>query len=262
MPRVLARPRNDPGQYDDLADQWWRPDGEFAALHWLAAARAQLIPPAARPDAVLVDLGCGGGLLAPHVQGYRHVGVDLVASAARVAARNGVAALQADVTRLPLGDEIADVVVAGELFEHLEDPEACVAEAARILRPAGMLVCDTINDTWWSRLSLVAIGERMPGGPPRRIHNPDLFVAPERLIAACARNGIRLDVRGLRWSVPGYGAFLAAGWVGAQSRLRAVRMLPTRSLSAVYQGIGRKAGVPAGRGDDGDSGEGLRWPTR
>lgn len=62
---VRVLPPNDPRQYDDLAGEWWRPDGAFAMLHWLARARAALVPPAARPDAVLVDLGCGAGLMAP-----------------------------------------------------------------------------------------------------------------------------------------------------------------------------------------------------
>src|SRR4051812_49806129 len=71
--------RNDPAQYDELVDQWWRPSGEFAALHWIAASRAEHIPPAPGPGAVLVDLACGGGLMAPYASrlGYRHVGVDL-----------------------------------------------------------------------------------------------------------------------------------------------------------------------------------------
>jgi hypothetical protein len=59
------RARNDLRQYDDLAAEWWRPDGAFAALHWLARARGELVPPPSRPDAALLDLGCGRGLLAP-----------------------------------------------------------------------------------------------------------------------------------------------------------------------------------------------------
>jgi 2-polyprenyl-6-hydroxyphenyl methylase/3-demethylubiquinone-9 3-methyltransferase len=79
--------RNDPAQYDGLADDWWRPSGGFAMLHWLAASRAEHLPPAARPGAVLVDLACGGGLMAPHVAslGYRHVGVDIGHAGLRVA---------------------------------------------------------------------------------------------------------------------------------------------------------------------------------
>ena len=63
---VSRRARNDPAQYDDLAREWWRPHGAFAMLHWIAEARSALVPPASRPGAVLVDIGCGGGPLAPH----------------------------------------------------------------------------------------------------------------------------------------------------------------------------------------------------
>src|SRR5439155_9595600 len=124
-----------------------------AMLHWIARARAALIPPAARDGAVLVDLGCGAGLLAPHVagKGYRHIGVDLVRSALEQAATHGVVAVRADVTRLPLADGCADVVSAGELFEHVPDLGTAVREAARILRPGGLLVLDTLNDTALSR---------------------------------------------------------------------------------------------------------------
>ena len=59
MTPVPPRVRNDPAQYDDLAGQWWDPRGTFAMLHWLARARAALVPPAARPGAVLVDMGSG-----------------------------------------------------------------------------------------------------------------------------------------------------------------------------------------------------------
>jgi 2-polyprenyl-6-hydroxyphenyl methylase/3-demethylubiquinone-9 3-methyltransferase len=229
-----VRTRNDPGLYDDLVGEWWRPEGEFAALHWLADARARLIPPPARDGAVLVDLACGGGLMAPHVRGYRHVGVDVSPSAVDVAAAHGVLAVRGDVTMVPLADECADVVLAGEIFEHVTDLETTVAEAGRILRRGGTLVCDTINATWWARFSLVTVGERLPGGPPRTCHDPGLFVPPERLRELCRRHGIALEVTGLRFSVPEYLAFLV-------DHRRPVRMLPTSSLAAVYQGVGTKA---------------------
>ena len=72
---VSRRARNDPAQYDDLAREWWRPHGAFAMLHWIAEARSALVPPASRPGAVLVDIGCGGGPLAPHITGKRHTHV-------------------------------------------------------------------------------------------------------------------------------------------------------------------------------------------
>jgi 2-polyprenyl-6-hydroxyphenyl methylase / 3-demethylubiquinone-9 3-methyltransferase len=228
------RPRNDPAQYDDLAGEWWDPSGAFAALHWLAAARATLIPPPDPDGAKLVDLGCGAGLLAPHLPaGYMHIGVDLNAAALEQAAARGVRTIEADVTRVPLPDGVADVVVAGELLEHVPDPEAVVAEMARLLRSGGTAVFDTIADTRWARLSLVTVGERMPGGPPPRIHDPALFVSPTRLRRAFSSHGIAVSLRGLQPHPLDYVRFLL-------DRSRPVRMIPTRSLAALYQGSGVK----------------------
>lgn len=228
------RPRNDPAQYDDLAGEWWAPGGAFAALHWLAEARGRLIPPAPRPGAVLVDLGCGGGVLAPHVPaGYAHHGVDLNETALSVAAARGVRTLRGDATAVPLPDGFADVAVAGELLEHVPDPEQVIAEAVRLLRPGGTVVFDTIADTAWARLSLVTIGERMPGGPPPRIHDPALFLSPARVRAAFAAHGVAVTLHGLQAHPLDYLRFLA-------DRSRTVRMVPTRSLAALYCGSGVK----------------------
>lgn len=263
-----ALPPNDPRQYDDLAHEWWRPDGAFAALHWLAEARAALIPPASRPDAVLVDLGCGGGLLAPHLagKGYRHVGVDLVRSGLRQAAAHGVVPVNGDATAVGLADGCADVVAVGELLEHVPGWPLVVAEAARLLRPGGTLVLDTLNDTALCRLLAVRVAERLPG-VPRGIHDPALFVNARDLVAECARYGVRLRIRGIR---PAFWA--TARWLVRRARAgdapasaaeppspsgpvrvpplngpvrsptgqgrRGARIVPTWSTAVLYQGWG------------------------
>ena len=230
------RPLNDPGQYDDLADQWWAPRGDFAMLHWIAAARARLVPPATREGSLLLDLACGGGLLAPHVAGlgHRHVGLDLSPTALPIARAHGVVPVRADVLRLPFADEVADVVVAGEVLEHVASPTDLVGEACRVLRPGGTLVVDTIADTWWGRFSAVTVGERMPAGPPKRLHDPALFVDRRALVEAAQRCGVALRLTGLRPSALDYLAWLAG-------RKTSVRMLATRSTAGLFQAVGRKA---------------------
>jgi 2-polyprenyl-6-hydroxyphenyl methylase/3-demethylubiquinone-9 3-methyltransferase len=227
-----VRERNDPLQYDDLVDQWWAPRGGFAMLHWIAAARATRVP-AAAPGAVLVDLACGGGLLAPHVYGYRHVGLDLSALALHEAREHGVTPVRADVLRLPLRSEVADVVVAGEVLEHVTDLEAAVAEACRVLKPGGTLVLDTIADTWFGRFSSITVGERIPAGPPKRLHDPALYVDRRQLRDLCAAQGVTLELVGLRPCVPDYLRWLAG-------RREDVRMLTTRSTAGLFQGWGTK----------------------
>ena len=230
------RARNAPEQYDDLAHAWWDERGPFAALHWLADSRSALVPTPTRPGALLVDLGCGGGLMAPRVPaGFRHVGVDRNAAALAQAAERGVEPVRADVCATGLPGGRAEVVLAGELIEHVEDLPALVAEVARLLAPGGVAVWDTINDTWWARLSLVTVGERLPGGPPRHIHDPALFVSPRRLEALLAAHGLVLEQRfGLRVAAPAYLRFL-------RDRSTPVHMVRTRSLAALYAGTASKA---------------------
>ncbi len=229
------RARNDPRQYDDLVLAWQDPRGPFAMLRWLAAHRLTLVPRAARPGAVLVDLACGGGLLAPGVArlGYRHLGVDISARSLQVAAGRGVSAVRGDVTRVPFADSVADVVVAGEILEHVTDPAAVIAEAARLLRPGGVLVVDTIADTALARLVAVGLAERVRGGPPPGIHDPALFVDRAALVATAAGHGIDLRLHGLRPSASGYLWWLLGGADG-------VRMRRTRLSAVLVAGVGLK----------------------
>jgi 2-polyprenyl-6-hydroxyphenyl methylase / 3-demethylubiquinone-9 3-methyltransferase len=229
--------RNDLAQYDALATEWWRPGGAFAMLHWLAAARARLIPAARQPGEILVDLGCGGGVLSAYLtgKGYRHVGVDLVSSALVCAADHRVAPVRADVTRLPLRDGCAAVVSAGELLELVTDLRGTVAEACRILRPGGVLVLDTLNATLAARLIAVRLAERLGGPAVRGIHDPDLFVKPQVLMNECAEHGVTLRIRGVRPAARGLLRWLV-------TRRGDVAIVPSRSTAVLYQGRGVKHG--------------------
>jgi 2-polyprenyl-6-hydroxyphenyl methylase/3-demethylubiquinone-9 3-methyltransferase len=238
LDHMRSMARNDPRQYDELSDQWWRPGGGFEMLHWLAAARAALIPPADRPGAVLIDAGCGGGLLAPHVdgKGYRHVGVDLRRAALRQAAEHGVRPVNGDVTALPIATGAADVVAAGEILEHVTDLPATVAELARVLRPGGLLVLDTVNDNALSRFITVTAGEWLGFAPPN-LHDPALFVRPRRLIAEFARHGVRVEVRGARPTMTGL-----VRWRVLRRERTGGRIVPSGLTTVLYQGTGRKEG--------------------
>jgi 2-polyprenyl-6-hydroxyphenyl methylase / 3-demethylubiquinone-9 3-methyltransferase len=230
--------QNDLAMYDDLADEWWAPRGPFVSLTWIARARAELIPPASREGAILVDVGCGGGLLHPFIEGkgYEHIGVDQAELALEVARRHGVdRTLHADVSHLPLEDGSADVVVAGQSLEHVEDPYAVVKECCRVLRPGGLLIVDTIADTRIAHWLVINLAESLPlpGMPPKGCHDHRLFVNRDRLKAACAEAGVPVQIRGLFPSIPRFLAWFL-------KLVPEVPIRPSRSSNILYQAVGIK----------------------
>jgi len=99
------------------------------------------------PGRRVLDLGCRyGALTRAYAEGNDIVGVDVDREALAEAAKLGIQTRWADVEEpLPFEDASFDVVVAGELIEHLRDPERLVAEIRRVLRPGGTFVGSVPN---------------------------------------------------------------------------------------------------------------------
>ena len=156
-------------RFASLGEEWWNPAGPMAALHrinpiriaWMRdaivahfrRAGASDAPPLA--DLSLLDVGCGGGLVAEPLSrlGADVVGLDPAeesiavarahaeATGARLAYRSGtVEDLVAESARF-------DVVTAMEVVEHVADMPAFVASAAALVAPGGLFLASTINRT-------------------------------------------------------------------------------------------------------------------
>jgi SAM-dependent methyltransferase len=99
------------------------------------------------PGRRVLDLGCrDGALTRAYLDGNEVVGFDADREALAAAARLGIETHWADLDQpLDVPDASFDVVVAGELLEHLRDPQALVAEIRRVLRPGGTLVASVPN---------------------------------------------------------------------------------------------------------------------
>ena len=115
----------------------------FAGPERVALFRRYVGGPARR----VLDLGCrDGALTRAYAEGNEVVGVDADRDALAAAAELGIETHWADLDEpLPFDDASFDVVVAGELLEHLRDPLRLVAEARRVLRPGGTFVASVPN---------------------------------------------------------------------------------------------------------------------
>ncbi len=105
--------------------------------------------------AIVLDAGCGTGYGAAELaRASKVVGVDASGEAVDHARRNfsraGVHFLRAVCESLPFADGSFDLVVAFEVIEHLERWQDFLAEARRVLRPAGLLLVSTPNKAYYA----------------------------------------------------------------------------------------------------------------
>jgi 2-polyprenyl-6-hydroxyphenyl methylase/3-demethylubiquinone-9 3-methyltransferase len=204
---VVKRVRNDLDLYERHADEWWDTRSPtFRSLQQVNVFRIGLIETwigPRLPGARVVDLGCGGGLLAHPLaeRGAQVVGIDLSRASLRAASRRPsleeadggtVAWSVGDVASAPLASGSADHVLLADVVEHLDEPESAVAEAARLLRPGGTLYVNTLNRTRRAAVLAVHVSEGI-GLVPRGTHDPALFVTPDELRAAGEAAGLQLD---------------------------------------------------------------------
>jgi SAM-dependent methyltransferase len=123
------------------------------------------------PGRDVLDLGCrDGALTRRYTEGNTVVGVDVDRDALACAAKRGIETVWANLDEpLPFPDETFDVVVAGELLEHIRTPQALIDEARRVLRPGGTIVGSTPNGFRLKNRLRFAAG-RHPEQDPTHLH--------------------------------------------------------------------------------------------
>jgi 2-polyprenyl-6-hydroxyphenyl methylase/3-demethylubiquinone-9 3-methyltransferase len=222
---AAAAPSIDPddvARFSAMAAEWWDPAGKFRPLHRLGPVRLAYIrdqltghfgrdKKSLRPFQGLrvLDVGCGGGLIA---EPLARLGADVVAidaSAENIAVARTHAAesgltidyRQAAAEDLTAAGERFDVVLALEILEHVADRDAFVAACAALVGPRGALIAATLNRTPQSYLLAIVGAEYVLGWLPRGTHDWRKFVRPSELAAAVRRCGLELcDFAGVSYS--------------------------------------------------------------
>lgn len=195
--------------YDRLADQWWSED---ALLNLLRTAFGPVRMGFMRRVIVddhgidlagtaVLDVGCGGGLLAEEFArlGCRVTGIDPSQPSIEAARKHaGQSGLRIDYQvaageDLPFPDATFDVVYCCDVLEHVADVDRVVAEAARVLRPGGIYLFDTINRTFRSWLVAIKLFQEWEATRfmEPNLHAWPMFIKPRELTRILRRHGLQ-----------------------------------------------------------------------
>jgi 2-polyprenyl-6-hydroxyphenyl methylase/3-demethylubiquinone-9 3-methyltransferase len=191
--------RNNLKIYDDVADRWWSDD-----IRWVRTLKNMVPGRLSYFDTLIdwqgktvLDLGCAGGFMAEALdnRGAQVTGID-PASDAIAAAR--AHATDRNITydvgvgeALPYTEAQFDAVVCVDVLEHVEDLGKVLEEVARVLKPGGMFLFDTINRNPIARLATITVAEDLLRILPKGTHDPDMFIKPAELLVGLSDVGLR-----------------------------------------------------------------------
>ncbi len=201
---------NEVAKFNKLAEEWWRPDGQFKVVHAFNAARVDYLkrhiaesfardPDTTRPLAGLkiADIGCGAGLVSEPIAeaGAEVTGIDAaernVEIARHHAAKTGVEISYRHALPSDLADKAGafDAVMSLEVVEHVADLDRFLQEIGRLVRPGGILIIGTLNRTPKSFALGIVGAEYVLRLLPRGTHDWRKFVKPSELETKLAPHG-------------------------------------------------------------------------
>jgi 2-polyprenyl-6-hydroxyphenyl methylase/3-demethylubiquinone-9 3-methyltransferase len=190
-------------KFSDLAHRWWDPTSEFRPLHEINPLRLEWIN-ARAPLAgkAVVDIGCGGGILAESMarKGANVTGIDLSEKALKVADLHSLESGVQVRYELVSAEELAareagryDVVTCMEMLEHVPDPAAVVRACAALVKPGGHVFFSTINRNPKSYLFAVIGAEYVLRLLPKGTHDYAKFITPAELAQFARNAGLTVD---------------------------------------------------------------------
>lgn len=208
--------------FSRMADSWWDPEGPFRPLHILNPARLSYLTDNicghfARSvetrmplkGLTLLDIGCGGGLLAEPMArlGAKVTAIDAaeknIAVAALHAEKSGLDIDYRAISAEALAGEGAkfDIVLTMEVIEHVGDIQSFLVAARQLLSPRGLMILSTLNRTSKAFLMAIVGAEYVMRWLPRGTHDWRKFLKPEELAAHLGRANLEAgDFTGLTYS--------------------------------------------------------------
>ncbi|MFT3816479.1 MAG: bifunctional 2-polyprenyl-6-hydroxyphenol methylase/3-demethylubiquinol 3-O-methyltransferase UbiG [Rubrivivax sp.] len=200
-------------KFSALAHRWWDRDSEFRPLHEINPLRLDWIDSLAPlRGRRVVDIGCGGGILAESMalRGARVTGIDLAAKPLGVARLHALETGVAGLDYREIGAEALaaeqpgafDTVTCMEMLEHVPDPASTVKACARLARPGGWVFLSTLNRNPKAFAFAIVGAEYLLNLLPRGTHEYARFIRPSELARHAREAGLELmATRGLGYNL-------------------------------------------------------------
>jgi len=202
-------------KFEAIAEEWWDVDGRFKPLHQINPLRLDYIDRHTHlTDAQVLDVGCGGGLLAEGLalRGASVEGIDRSPKALSVATVHADSSSPSIASWPPsyhqsdaetwAEEHIAcyDVITCLEVLEHVPDVAAVLAACASMLKPSGHFFFATLNRTPQSYIKAIIGAEYILGWLPRGTHSHDKFIRPSEMVQGLKKQHLATqDLRGMSY---------------------------------------------------------------
>lgn len=190
-------------KFEAVAHRFWDAEGEFKPLHRLNPVRVEYVASrAALAGARVLDVGCGGGLLAEALaaRGARVTAIDLSPAMIRTAGLHAAASgveidyQLRDAAQLAAQQPGAwDVVCCMEMLEHVADPAGFLQVLGRLVRPGGTVFVSTLNRNAKAFLMAIVGAEYVLRLLPRGTHEYGRFIRPSELAGWARGAGLVLQ---------------------------------------------------------------------
>jgi 2-polyprenyl-6-hydroxyphenyl methylase/3-demethylubiquinone-9 3-methyltransferase len=199
-------------KFSTLAEHWWDRNGEFKSLHDINPLRTSFVEQKVGGlfDKSVIDIGCGGGILAEALaqRGAKVTGLDMVQASLDVANLHRLeSGANIDYVLSTAEDwalshaEKYDVVTCLEMLEHVPDPSSIVKACSSLVKPYGSVIFSTLNRNIKSYLMAIVGAEYVLNMVPKGTHEHDKFIKPSELIKMIENTSLQaLEMTGMHFN--------------------------------------------------------------
>ena len=190
-------------KFEAMASRWWDRNSEFKPLHDINPLRANYIDRYSPVSGQrLVDVGCGGGILAEAMaqRGAKVTGIDMgeaplaVAKLHQLESGVDVDYFQSTAEELAVKAPASfDIVCCLEMLEHVPDPAAVIKACAEMAVPGASLYFSTINRNPKAFAFAIVGAEHILKLLPAGTHEYAKFIKPSEIASWVRAAGLTLE---------------------------------------------------------------------